>query len=199
MSIRHLAIAALAVAPVAAFASADVVWDEAIDGDLSDDYLAPTQLDFATESSTVIFTTDREGDDRDLFTFTVAEGFELTGIILDYFITNGSDPSNLGFMAFSTGEVLGTNPDTPDPSGLLGYALPMESDSGTDFFYIMANGGGAQGYDGPLGAGPYTFWAQETSPTSDDWSITFVTSAVPSPGALALLGLAGLTGRRRRG
>ena len=189
----------MSVASVAGFAAADVVWDEAVDGELSDDYLAPTQLDFTQGLNTVIFTTDREGDDRDIFTFEVGDGLQLTGIILDLFDTNGSDPNNLGFIALSTGDVLGTNPDTPDPSGLLGYALVFESDSGSDVFELMSNGGGAQGYDGPLGPDDYTFWAQETSPTSDDWSVTFVVSAVPSPSAFALMGVAGLAARRRRG
>ena len=178
--------------------AADVVWDEAVDGELSDDYLAPTALDFAAGSNTVIFTTDDKGDDVDIFFFNVADGLQLSGIILDSFVTNGDDPNNLGFMAFSAGDVLGTNPDTPDPSGLLGYALVFESDSGTDVFDVMSNAGGAQGYDGPLGPGDYTFWAQETSPTSDDWVVTFVLTPVPAPGVLAVAGLAGLACRRRR-
>jgi len=177
----------LASMSLGAAVTADVVWDEAVDGELSDDYLAPTALDFAAGSNTVIFTTDDKGDDVDIFFFNVADGLQLSGIILDSFVTNGDDPNNLGFMAFSAGDVLGTNPDAPDPS-----------DSGTDVFDVMSNAGGAQGYDGPLGSGDYTFWAQETSPTSDDWVVTFVLTPVPAPGVLAMAGLFGLAGRRRR-
>ena len=197
MRSRTLALAALALAPIAAVASADVVYDEAVDGDLSDDPNAPTAISFLSPgTSTVIFTTDGLGDDRDIFTFNVAEGYQLTGIILDLFATEPA--ANLGFMGFAAGDVLGTDPLAPDPTALLGYALPGASDSGTDFFTQMGQAAGAQGYDGPLGAGDYTFWAQETGPSADNWEISFVITPVPGPGALALVAVAGLAGRRRR-
>ena len=199
MRIRTHAVALLALAPMAAIASADVVYDELTDGDMSDDPNAPTFVDVSEGESTVIFVTDREGDDRDIFTFNVAEGYQLVGVILDLFDTNSNDPGNLGFIGFSAGDILPFDPSAPDPTQLLGYALVSIGDSGTDIFDVMAQGGGSQGYDGPLGAGDYTFWAQETSPTTDDWQVTFVITEVPSPGALALLGVAGLAGRRRRG
>ena len=199
MRIRTHAVALLALAPMAAIASADVVYDELTDGDMSDDPNAPTFVDVSEGESTVIFVTDREGDDRDIFTFNVAEGYQLVGVILDLFDTNSDDPANLGFIGFSAGDILPLDPSAPDPTQLLGYALVSIGDSGTDIFDVMAQGGGSQGYDGPLGAGDYTFWAQETSPTTDDWQVTFVITEVPSPGALALLGVAGLAGRRRRG
>lgn len=196
MKIRHQIIAVMAMVPVAALASADIVYDEALDGELSGDPNAPTFISFAGGSNTVVFTTDGEGDDRDIFTFNVASGFELTGIVLDLFDTDSE--FNLGFMGFSAGDVLDADPISPNPSGLLGYALPSEADSGTDFFDLMGLASGAQGYSGPLGEGDYTFWAQETSPSADDWVISFIISPVPGPGVLAMAAVAGLSGRRRR-
>ncbi len=151
-------LAGLATLAVAAIASADIVYAEAIDGDLSDDPNAPTFVSVSEGNNTVIAVTDREGDDRDIFTFDVAEGYVLSGVILDLYDTNANDPNNLGFIGFSAGDVLGTDPFAPNPGALLGYALVSEADSGTDIFGVMAQGGGSQGYDGPLGAGPYTFW-----------------------------------------
>ena len=194
-----VAMAALAMAPIVGIAAADVVYDEAFDGELSGDPNAPTFIVVGEGNNTVIAVTDQDGDDRDFFTFNVAEGFELVGVILDIFDTNTNDPANLGFIGFSAGDVLGTDPLAPDPTALLGYALVGIGDSGSDIFDVMAQGGGSQGYDGPLGAGDYTFWLQETSPSADDWSVTLVINQVPAPGALALLGMAGLAGRRRRG
>ena len=179
-------------------AVADIVYDEASDGDLSDDRFSPTVLEFTGGANTVVFTTDRDGDDKDIFTFVVGEGFELSGVILDLFDTNADDPNNLGFIGFSAGNVLGVDPDSPNPANLLGYALVLEADSGSDIFDVMAAGGGAQGYDGPLGAGSYTFWAQETSPTVDDWQLTLLLTPVPGPGVLGLAAVAGLAANRRR-
>ena len=87
-------------------AIADLMWDEAIDGDLSSDHLNPTQLFTKGVNNHVIFTTigaaENGGDqDREYFTFTVAEGFELVSIVLDGFET--SPESNLGFISIASG------------------------------------------------------------------------------------------------
>ena len=72
-------------------ATADLMWDEAIDGDLSSDYMNPTQLfSKATGSNHVIFTTvgaaDNGGEqDREYFTFTIDEGFQLSALYLSLF------------------------------------------------------------------------------------------------------------------
>ena len=182
----------------AGIASADLMWDEAIDGDLSGDYLSPTQLYTKGVNNFVNFTTigANPDQDREYFTFDVAEGFELVAIILEGFETEPE--SNLGFIAIAQGNVFPTSPDAPDVTSLLGYYLPGVSDIGNDIMQDMGNGGGSQGFSGPLGAGSYSFWAQETGPSTDNWSLNFIVTEVPAPGALALLGLAGFASRRRR-
>ena len=185
----------------AGIASADLMWDEAIDGDLSGDYLAPTQLYTKGVNNHVIFTTvgaEANGgeQDREYFTLTIDEGFELAAIILDGFET---DPeTNLGFIGVAAGNVFPTPPDAPDVTSLLGYYLPGVNDIGNDILQAMGSGGGSQGFSGPLGAGTYTFWAQETGPSTDNWDLNFIVTEIPAPGALALLGVAGLASRRRR-
>ncbi|MAJ47579.1 MAG: hypothetical protein CBC35_10000 [Planctomycetes bacterium TMED75] len=191
-----------ACAVCGASASADLMWDEAIDGDLSSDYLNPTQLFTKGVNNHVIFTTigaaENGGDqDREYFTFEVAQGYELVSIVLDGFET---DPeTNLGFIGIANGSVFPTPPGAPDPTQLLGYYLLGVSDVGSDILQAMGQGGGSQGFSGPLGAGSYTFWAQETGPSTDNWDLNFIVTEVPAPGALALLGLGGLAARRRRG
>ena len=192
--VRSCAAATLAVSFSAA--SADVVWDEAIDGDLSDDYLAPTFIDVSEGSINVIFTTDQDGDDDDIFTFTIAEGYELVGFVLDDFVTD--DPFNLAFISIMPGNQMPFDPATPATEELLGYTLFNMSAVGNDLFLEMGAAFGTIGYDGPLGAGDYTVWAQETSPSVDDWNINIVVAQVPAPGVLAVLGVAGLAARRRR-
>ena len=95
----HVPLTALVAAgSITGGAFAEIVYDESVDGDLSDDYLAPTSINVSEGLNTFVFTTDRDGDDRDIFTFEVADGYELSGVILDLFDTNADDPSNLGFI-----------------------------------------------------------------------------------------------------
>jgi MYXO-CTERM domain-containing protein len=175
------------------------MWDEAIDGDLSGDYQNPTVLTPKGVNNHVIFTTvgANPDQDREYFTFTIDEGYELSALILDVFDT---DPdTNLGFLGVAEGTPFPTSPTDPDVTALLGYHHVGVADVGNDILQLMGAGLGAQGFSGPLGAGTYSYWAQETGPSTDDWDLNFIITPVPSPGALALLGIAGIiSGRRRR-
>ena len=185
-------------AVVGSTAFADLMWDEAIDGDLSGDYLNPTQLFTKGVNNHVIFTTvgANPDQDREYFTFTIAEGYQLSALILDVFET---DPeTNLGFIGVAEGSVFPTPPTNADPTALLGYALVGLADVGNDILQAIGQGAGSQNFSGPLGPGTYTWWAQETGPSTDNWDLNFVVTEIPAPGALALLGLGGLAARRRR-
>ncbi len=151
-------------------------YEESISGDLSDDANAPTLVTSSQTTITVAFTTDREGLDRDIFTVEVPAGFELSGIVLDDY--NSNYPENLGFVGFSSGSVLNADPVLPTAAGLLGWYLPDEFDVGQDLFSEMGQAPGAIGYDGPLPSGFYTFWAQETSDSNDEWVLSVVLSPV---------------------
>ena len=192
----------IAAGLITGFASADLMWDEAIDGDLSGDHMNPTQLFTKGVNNHVIFTTvgGNPEQDREYFTFTIAEGFELASIVLDGFTT--SPESNLGFFGVAAGTVMPTPPTAPDPTVLLGYALVGMADIGDDILQTMGGGGGSIGFTGALGPGSYTFWAQETGPSTDDWDLNFIVieqaGVVPGVGGLAGLMGAGLARRRRR-
>lgn len=197
MKIRNRCIGAAVLASmIASGAAAEVVYDEAIDGELSDFGFAPTYIQFGAGSNDVLFVTDQDGDDRDFFTFTIEAGFQLSGLVLNAFDTDNE--FNLAFMSINPGNVLPFDPDSPVTEELLGYTLFDEGDVGSDLFLEMGQAFSTIGFDGPLGPGDYTIWAQETSPSVDTWNLGFIVTPVPAPGALAVLGLAGLAGRRRR-
>ena len=188
--------ATVVAAMVASGATADVVYDEAVDGELSDLGFAPTYIQFGEGSNDVLFITDQEGDDRDFFTFTIEEGYQLSALVLNNFDTDNE--FNLAFMSINPGNVLPFDPVSPVTEDLLGYILFDEGDVGSNLMPEMGEAFSTIGFVGPLGAGDYTIWAQETSPSVDVWNLGFVVTQVPAPGAIAVLGLAGLAGRRRR-
>lgn len=63
---------------IGSFAGADIVYDESAVEALSDPGFQPTFIDFTEGVNNVLFVTDR-GSDRDIFTFSIAAGYELAG------------------------------------------------------------------------------------------------------------------------
>ncbi len=189
-----------------------LTWDETINGDLSDDGNAPTLLGpFASGSNLISGTMGSLGGtgpmDADIWNFTVASGYYLTGInLVGYTSASGDysifDDTHGSFMAIANGGSINTS----DPSNHLSNALWGYGQDGFGNTYqnllALLDAGpefGGLGFDGPLPAGNYTFWIQEGS-DQIGYSIDFVTAPVPvpEPGGVLLLGVAGLWLLRRR-
>jgi hypothetical protein len=205
---RFVLLAALifAFAPAANGATA---WDESVNGDLSNNYLAPTPLSFVLGSNHVIGTTFRSPStnliDYDIFTFTVAPGSVLSAVV----VTSVSISSTFSFFGITNGSALAVNPDTvnstQNATGLLGWTHYTNGDAGMNILPRIGTGPGATGFTPPLGAGPYSVWLQETSSLPTNYNFDFQISAaaaIPEPEAYALLvaGLAllGFAGRRQQ-
>lgn len=185
---------ASAIALVGATASADIIWDEAIDGDLSSDNLNPTQLTFVPGSNEVFGDTAPNSNlDPDFFSFEIPVGYELSSVIFaEYDRVNEQS-----FFAVQVGPQI---TDTGDPSDLLSALLigtvpgTMQGDELLDDLRRPNVFGG---FNGNPGAGTYTFWYQETGvPTN--YGFEFVLTPVPAPASMAVLGGALLIARRRR-
>ncbi len=191
--IRTLATAALCCATVGAQAST-VVWDESVNGDLSNDGLSPTALTFGAGSNAVLGTTGTPGSgssgiDRDYFSFTVQTGFSVTSITLlpNSFVSGGSS-----FMGIQAGPQLTVTPSGGGAENLLGFSHYDNSMIGTDILPFLGSGNALPG-------GTYSVWVQELG-GSVDYGFDFQVAPVPLPGAVGLLvsGLAGLGVLRRR-
>ena len=177
---------------VAAPALADVVWDEDVDGSLSTDRFNTTNFGVLSQGSNNLVCDTVSGISK-FFTFTIAEGEELSAIILDEWISE----DDLGFLGVVTGDYFSVDPANPDVTQLLGYVHHGETFVGEDILPAMGQGPGSIGFTGALGPGDYSFWIRQGGAELTTQDLNFVVT--PAPGALALLGLAGVAGRRRRG
>jgi hypothetical protein len=168
-------------------------YDEAVDGDLSGDRLAPTLLSVGVGSNRV--SANSGPGDREYFSINVGSGFALSAIILDAFA--GDDPR--AFIGVQTGSTFTVDFSTQDPSSLLGYALfgPFDPGVGNDMLQLMGEGPGAIGFTGPLAEGVYTFWAQQTGAAST-YTLDLQITQIPEPSLLGLAACTAITLRRRK-
>ncbi len=184
-----------------------LTWDETINGDLSGDGTAPTLLGTLSSGDNLISGTmgslNGTGPlDADIWNFTVASGYDLTGINLTYYKAASGSLLNESFMAIATGGSIDQNdPSNHLSNALWGYGQDSFGNTYTDLLALLDAGPafGGIGFNGPLTPGNYTFWIQEGS-DQINYKIDFVTSPVPvpEPGSLLLLGVAGLWTLRRR-
>ena len=195
---RHVSLS-LWAALVLPFGTASAVnWNELTDGDLSDDGNLPTFISFTDEHNIIEGTMGFDGFsiDRDIWTFTIASGYELTAIDLVSYSAPSSGIDS--FMAIASGSTINTG----DSSLHLSNALWTEAPVGNTNLLALLEAGpefGGLGFTGTLGAGTYTFWVQETS-EEIQYCIDFVVTPVPvpEPGSALLIGLGALACLRRR-
>jgi hypothetical protein len=202
VSLRRAALSLSLALAAAGTARAADGWNEAVDGDLSNDGLAPTVVTVAAGTQAIIGTTGRAVAggpvDRDYFTLTVPAGHVLESIV----VLPGTVPIFDGsFIGVMNGTQFTVPPDTQSAAGLLGWTLFGENQIGDDLLNFMATPNfGSTGFTPPLPAGSYTFWVQETGVGTATYGLAFTVTAVPeAPTALALLGgLAMLSAALRR-
>jgi hypothetical protein len=193
MRIRSTVLAALAAAVLSQGALAAPIWTESVNGDLSNDHLAPTALALGLGSNTVSGTTIT--GDRDYFTVVVPAGRQISSILLSGFDL----PFDLAFVAIQSGGIITENPGAPNVANLLGWVHIGAHLLGTDILDDLGTGPGAIGFLPPLGPGTYSFWVQQTGGTLTSYGLDIVTVPEPTAAALLALGLLGLAfaGRRR--
>lgn len=175
-----------------------ILWNESINGDLSNNQAAPNQFTLNLGVNSIIANVNNTGgvDPRDFATVTVPAGLRLSALVLASY----SSPDAQGFTGVQTGtSFVGS---ILNPASYLGYAhfgtgavngnLPPTNLVGVDILPIMGDtnlAAGSQGFTPPLQANPYTFLFQQTGASSTDYQFDFIVTAVPEPDALALLTL----------
>lgn len=205
--LRHLFLGlALAVLATGAGRANDLFNNNPLPGsliDLSNDGNAPTFLTFSDGHNIVEGSMGWNGVtlDADIWTFTVAAGYEVSEINLVTY--NGSNPTfpNGHFMALASGSTINTTDATNHLSnGLWREETDLLGNTKTDLLAILQAGPefGGIGFTGNLQAGTYTFWVQDTTDFVNQYCIDFVITPVPEPGSALLLGAASFLCLRRR-
>ncbi|MEM7456921.1 MAG: PEP-CTERM sorting domain-containing protein [Planctomycetota bacterium] len=178
---------------VVSTSAADVIHDENIDGDLSNDNNIPTAFMLADGSNEIIgFTTDNPLD-PDYFQLTVPPGFRITELIRTEY-TSGI--GNRAFLAIGPG-----GPISGNGNGHISSMLIEENMEGTNILDDLGSQAlSGTGFTGALQEGDYTFWYQELSDDTT-YHFDFVVSAIPEPTSMLVvsaLGLGAVVRRRRK-
>jgi len=178
------------IAPVTAM-TAPISYNETTQGDLSDDPNNTITLNLGEGSNVVTASQDGNPRDIDYFTIVVPEGHELTGLFVDNYTAAVGNPA---FIGVQRGGSFTEGPSGADPSQLLGGLVYGSSDVGTDILDDIGGDARFQGFTGPLEAGTYTFWLNQTggeSTVSLDFQIAALevsTDIVGTDGNDVLLG-----------
>jgi len=182
----------LIAAAVTQAASGVTLWDEAVNGDLSNDRFNPTALNLAMGVNSITATS--VSGDREYVALTLAPGTQLSAVnLVSYTGVDGT-----AFIAVQVGGQLTEPPTGTDAANLLGWTHfgSAEGNVGTDILDDMGIGSAAIGFVPPLPANTYTFWMQQTGANPSTFQFDFIVD-VPGPGGLPLAAIAMIGWRRR--
>jgi hypothetical protein len=196
--------ALLASAVVFTTAQGQVLWDESLSGDLSDNQSAPTTFSLASGANAIIGTVGG-ANSQDWITLTVPAGLQLSSLTLAAYVS--TDPQ--GFAGVQSGTAFVGSPSTA--SSYLGYAhygtaadngsLPTANLVGVDILPIMGNTTAApdsQGFTPPLGSGSYVFLIQQLG-SATSYEFDYGVTAIPELRSHAIIAiLCGLYVLKRR-
>jgi hypothetical protein len=193
------AFAALASISTTVASANFVAFDEARDGDASDNRFAPTTVALGAGVNTIRGFSGQsptpDVHDLDYITFTVPQGFHLDRFMLQSASVGGA----FSFVGMQAGPIVTIPADwTSIETPLLGWAHFGSADVNLDLLPVMAASPGSVGFSGPLGAGTYALWIMELDTSvPHTYSFGLGVTAVPAPSVLALAAACGLLPRRR--
>jgi hypothetical protein len=173
------------------------VFNDAVN-DFSGSGLSPTQIGTLVEGVNQIIGTTGSGD-RDYFTVTVPGNLRVT-LLIEGAGTQSGPPNFLGFLGLQSGPQVTLPTNTTTAAGLLGWVHYSPTATDINILPALASAGnGAIGFNIPLGPGTYSFWLQDTTAGTFNYTFSLILS-VPEPAAsvLTMAGFLVLWGFYRR-
>jgi hypothetical protein len=201
---RFLSLACMAALLAAsAVAHAAVVYDESINGDLSNDRMNPTPITLLPGVNSLIATTGFSTvEDEEYFRIDLPPSGQLTKILMQSF----QGDNGLMFLGVESGFRFSFSPDDAfahigDLLGWVHFGPNNGNQIGDDLLPGIGMGSGAKGFTPPLFSPPYTFWIQQYD-SDTKYQLDFVVAAVPEPATWILVASGGavlIPTRLRRG
>jgi hypothetical protein len=177
-------------------ARATVIWNEAINGNLSASGSSPTPFTLAAGTNSIIGTVTGGTKPDDWVEFTIPAGLQLSQDILESYVSTDQQ----GFTGVIAGSSYSGSINVA--SAYLGYShfgtgatngsLPATNLVGVDLLALMGNNvtisPGSQGFTPPLSSGNYVFLIQQLG-AQTNFQFDYVVTPVPEPSALQAIGL----------
>jgi len=188
---KSLLLSLLLAVPIGTALYGQANYLESVSGDLSNNNLAPTLLNFDVGINYVQGRMGRPGTgaiDRDIFSFTLGANERLTGFDVLTFAPVTS--ANVGsFLALSGSGTISTANASDHLSNALvtGPGGILETLAAGAYSDTVGQPSLGDGFAAPLGEGTYTVWFQELS-SFVDYRLALTVSAVPEPSTYAMIG-----------
>src|SRR5689334_3667287 len=130
--------------------AAAIIWDESINGDLSNNQSAPTSFTLSSGVSSVVGSAGSlTADNQDWLHFTIPAGLQLTGMTPMAFVSSDAN----AFTGVQTGTAFVGSPSFA--ASFLGYTHINTSVLGVNLLPDMGTALGATGFNTSLPAGDY--------------------------------------------
>lgn len=159
--------------------------NEFLDGDLSENHLSPTTLALSQGSSLLDYTVGEF--DTDLLTLHIPLGLQLDALILRNY--QSADAGNVSFIGFQSNRTTLSGFPFGGFTDPINYSLHGSLNQNENLLPRMLQLGGSPA--GPLQAGNYAFWMNETGTTANAVFEFQSSEAIPEP-RVSLLGMFGL-------
>lgn len=179
---RALAVLPLIVSVAAPVVASDATYDEAVEGDLSNDAAAPTSVGVIATEALVVRGSVRNSsaggfDIRDYLTFTVPDGATLEAMrLVSYLDGTTGGPADTGYVMIDDGAT-SVVPSSSTSSQFLGGSHLNRSrfpDAEVNMLDRLSEGAqGGTGFSLPLGPGAYTVDVQQTGAELNAYEIRF--------------------------